>query len=363
MKLKVIKSVAIICLQVGLLPSQSNYDFDSLLQHDPGFKFMVQQVFDTFQVFGPEEALELTISTDFKSLTKNKYKDEYQPALVLYKLWDSVNIYREIRIKPRGERRLKLCNQAPLWINVKKTEEVFQLMDDLDKLKLVVPCRSPNMYQQYVFSEYLVYKLYNVITDNSFKVRMVRVNYSDTSGKLKPGHSYTFIIESHKSLAKRRQSMPIKNKDLGMKMIDPESAALLYLFQFMVGNTDWSINDLHNIKLLKTLDPMIPNPIAVPYDFDYAGLVNTYYAVPGEHVDVDKVTEREYVGNCLPDEVMNDAIDQFLSKKSEVMALVEELNYLTRGQKKVSLNYLEEFFEILEDPDRYRYEILQHCYN
>ena len=355
-------TVFIILVFTRPINSQSvYYDFDSLLQHNEVFRTTAKQVFDTFQIFGSEKPLELTVATDFKALTKNRYEDKYQPAQVIYQLRDSINISREIRIKPRGVLRLKVCAQAPLWVNVKKTEEVFQLLDDLGKLKLVVPCRGTNTYQQYVYSEYLIYRLYNVITDNSFRVRMIRVNYSDTSEKLKPGHSYTFIIESHKSLAKRQASMRIENENLNMKLIDQETAAILYLFQFMVGNTDWSIHGLHNIKLIKSLDPTLPYPIAIPYDFDYAGLVNTNYAVPGPNVDIDQVTERAYMGHCLPEETMIKAINHFLEKEEELMAIIEDSEYLTQSQKKKSLLYLEKFFSILSNPKRYKFAILDKC--
>ena len=338
-----------------------HYDFDSLLQQNTSFQLMAQQVFDTFQIFGPEEPLELTVSTDFRTLTKNKYQDQYQPATVIYNLWDSINISREIRIKPRGVLRLKVCSQPPLWVNVKKTKEVFQLLDDLGKLKLVVPCRGTSAYQQYIYSEYLIYKLYNIITDNSFRARMIRVNYSDTSGKLKPGHSFTFIIESHESLANRQQSMPIKIENLSRKLIDQETAAILYLFQFMVGNTDWSISGLHNIKLIKVLDPSVPRPIAVPYDFDYAGLVNTNYAIPGEHVDIDRVTQRAYMGNCLPDALMEETFDLYIAKEADIMKLVQEFTYLNKANRVSTIKYLQEFYEIIKDPKRREFWISNNC--
>ena len=277
----------------------SHYDFDSLLETSPQFKPLLQMVMDTFQIFGPEEPLEFTVSTDLKGLSKNKFKDEYQPAKVIYNLWDSISIYREIRIKPRGEFRLKNCSNPPLRVNVKKTEEVFQLLDDFSKLKMVVPCKGGSSYQAYIFTEYLAYKLYNVITDNSFKVRLIRLNYRDTSGKIKPGDAYTFIIESEKALAKRRECISLESKKISARALDPETAAILYVFQYMIGNTDWSVPGLHNMKLLKTMDVSKPNPMPVAYDFDYAGIVDAPYAIPGDHVNIDDVTEREYMGYCL----------------------------------------------------------------
>ncbi len=175
-----------------LVGQVTHYDFDSLLQNSPKFESLARVVFDTFQIFGPEEPLHFTVSTDFRTLLKNKHKDEYQDAQVIYQLGDTINISREIRIKPRGVLRLKICSQPPLRVNVKKTKDIFQLLDDLEKLKLVVPCRGISAYQNYIYSEYLAYKLYNVITDNSFRVRMIRVNYYDTGGKVKAGNAYTF---------------------------------------------------------------------------------------------------------------------------------------------------------------------------
>ena len=225
----------------------------------------------------------------------------------------------------------------------------------------MVPCRGSNTYQQYIFSEYLIYKLYNIITDNSFRVRLIRVNYSDTSGKFKPGHTYTFIIESHKSLAGRQQCIPIKNDNLNMHLIEPRSAAMMYVFQFMVGNTDWSVHGLHNLKLLKTLDPTIPKPIAIPYDFDYAGLVNTNYSVPGEHVDIKEVTERAYMGVCQPEALMEQTFEHFLAKEQAIMSAIENLPYMEKSRVKMTKDYIEKFYDIIREPKRRNFHIINQC--
>jgi len=343
---------------VGQAP---HYDFDSLLENNPNFGPIVHKVFDTFQVFGPEELLHFTVSTDFRNLSKNKHKDEYQKAQVIFQLLDTIYISRNIRIKPRGDVRLKICNQPPLRVNVKKTKNVFQLLDGLDKLKLVVPCKGTNVYQNYIYSEYLAYKLYNVITDNSFRVRMIRVNYHDTGGRLKENTAYTFIIESLKSLAKRQESIPLESQKISGKSIDQENAARLYLFQYMIGNTDWSVTGLHNIKLIKTMDVLRPNPLAVPYDFDYSGLVNASYAIPGTHVDIKEVTERNYMGYCLSEEILNETFDLFIQKESEVMATVRNFDLMSDSSKKKTLDYLQGFYDIIKEPKRRVNQLVNKC--
>ena len=190
---------------------------------------------------------------------------------------------------------------------------------------------------------------------------MIKLNYFDTSDKIKSGSSYTFIIESHESLAERRKCLAIENENLNRKLIEPTSAALLYLFQYMVGNTDWSISGLHNIKLLKTMDPNIPMPIPVPYDFDYAGLVNANYAVPNENVDIEQVTERAYMGHCLPQELMEQTYALFKEKEDEIMAVIAQDPYLSDHQKKRNGKYVGEFFKILDNPKRRQFQIDQKC--
>ena len=354
--------VLIFLMDRGTLRSQSaHYDFDSLLQHNPQFQPMAKVVFDTFQIFGPEEPLEFTVSTDLKALWKNKLKEEYQPARVIFNLWDTINISREIRVKPRGEMRLKNCSNPPLWVNVKQTEEVFELLDGIKKLKLVVPCKGSSAYQDYVFLEYLAYKLYNIVTENSLQARLIKVNYLDTSGKKKPGEAYTFIFESDKALAKRRECIPIDNEKISARHLDPETAAVLYLFQYMIGNTDWSVTGLHNMKLMKTVEIAKPNPIPVTFDFDYAGIVDASYAIPGDHVTVETVTEREYMGYCLPKEHMDSAFNLFIEKESELLAEVENFDFLSNVLKKKTLNYLTRFFDIVKNPKLRQQRIIDRC--
>lgn len=354
--------VIVIALPGNTIWSQSlYYDFDSLLQHNVHFGPVAKMVFDTFQIFGPEVPLEFSVSTDLKALAKNKYDDEYQTADVIFNLWDTVNISREIRIKPRGEFRLKNCSNPPLRVNVKETEQVFELLDGLSKLKMVVPCKGSTTYQDYILNEYLAYKLYNIITENSFLVRLVKVKYFDTSEKIKAGEAYTFIIESEKAMAERLEAIPIDNEKVGAKYLDPETAAVLYLYQFMIGNTDWSVPGLHNMKLIKTEDVTRPYPIPVTYDLDYSGFVNASYAVPGDHVNIERVTEREYMGYCLPPEYMEKAFDLFIEKEPQIMAAVQNFALIGDREKRTNQSFLEEFFDIIKNVKSRENRIINRC--
>jgi hypothetical protein len=219
----------------------------------------------------------------------------------------------------------------------------------------------PNTYQNYIFLEYLAYKLYNIVTEYSMQARLAKAYYFDTSKKNRSGEAYTFFIESDKALAKRMECVQIDNERISPKSMDPETAAVLYLFQYMIGNTDWSIPGLHNMKLVKTKYVTRPNPIPVTYDFDYAGIVDASYAIPGDHVAVETVTERVYMGYCLPQEYLDKAFNLFVEKESEILAEVETFDFLNSNLKRKTLNYLNQFFDIIKDPKRRHVNIVSRC--
>jgi hypothetical protein len=224
-----------------------------------------------------------------------------------------------------------------------------------------VPCKGSSTYQNYIFNEYLAYKLYNIITENSFQARLIKVQYYDTGNKLKEGEAYTFILESEEAMAKRLKSVPIDNQKVGNKYLDPETAAILYIYQFMIGNTDWSVPGLHNMKLIKTEDVTKPYPVPVTYDLDYSGFVDASYAIPGDHVNVEEVTEREYMGYCLPPEYMEKAFSLFIEKETELLSVVEQFDLIDDRLKKKNLAYLEGFFDIIKNPKSRENHIVKKC--
>ena len=89
------------------------------------------------------------------------------------------------------------------------------------------------------------------------------------------------------------------------------------VFQYMIGNTDWSIKALHNIKLI-TFDNS-RRPIPIPYDFDQSGLVNASYTLPAEHLQIKSVRERVYNGYYQPMSVLKPVLNVFRKKKGSFL--------------------------------------------
>jgi len=338
------------------------HDFDSLYEHSPAFTKYFDSVKDTFDFFNDDEILDVTIKSDFRNLIKKKFGDEYQPATLEMVMFDSVVVRWDISIKPRGGIRREQCYFPPVKLNFSKKQALFRQLEVFDKVKFVGNCQSGDLYDVYLVEEYYIYKMYNLLTPFSYRVRLMKVKYIDSNGKKKPRENYAFIVESTDQLAKRLNGINFEREGIPIRMIDRETSTIMDLFQFMVGNTDYTVYTLHNIKLIKIADPNYPNPVAVPYDFDYSGLINTYYAIPGENWPIEDVTQRYYMGGCREMTEFEEVFNTFREKREAMEALLVNSKYLTDNAKKNPLMYIDEFYKIINSEAAVKSWIVNNCH-
>jgi hypothetical protein len=348
-------------LSINFTSSGQIYDLDSLYKNSPQFKAAIDNIKDTFDLFNNDEIMHVRIISDFRDLIKRKYKDEYQPAILETTLFDTIKVKRELKIKSRGNHRRKTCSFPPIKLNFPKKQAIFSQIQEFDKIKLVGNCRAGALYDQYLIQEYYVYKMYNLLTPFSFRVRLLRVEYIDTSGKRKPRDNYAFIIEPTDQMALRLNAKEFDRKGISNHSVDRNISTIMGLFQLMVGNTDWSIPGMHNIKLLRVADEKYPMPIAVPYDFDYCGIINAQYAIPHEVLPIEEVTERFYMGTCREMEEYEEAFKFFHEKRAQFEALFADSPYLVKGGKSIPLNYIDEFYRIIDSKGSVNSIILSTC--
>ena len=359
---RLITSCLISILSLGISYAQSYiHDFDSLVEHSKKFESLAKIIGDTADIFNDNSILDITLESDFKNLIKRKYKDEYQEAVCKIMFNDSIRVNRNIKIKPRGNLRKNICNFPPLKLNFPKKDAYIEQLHDFDKIKMVVDCKNGNLYEQYILLEYYAYKLQNIITDYSLRVRLIRVKYVDTSGKFKEDTRLAFLIENINQLAGRMNAMRIETKSISDLQTNRKILVDSYLFQYLIGNTDWSIPAMHNMYIIKSLDPTIPLPYVIPYDFDVAGIVNATYAVPDEQLGTESVRERVYRGRCLPEAELLNSTERILQKKNEIYALFENDKLLSKTNKRNSLNYMDEFFTIFENTKSIKRNIIDAC--
>jgi hypothetical protein len=308
---------------------------------------------DTFEVyedlFGKEEPLYLTLKTDINAFKRARRKDEYQPAEMTCQVNETFQVVSPVRIKPRGIFRLETCSMPPFWLNIRDSGIKTEELKDIKRMKVVVRCSDAGPHKYYVLREYLVYRIYNLISPYSFRTRLVYLKYEDTGKKPKNSEDWAFLIEPEDMMAERLDGRFFENDKLSLKTVNPEMMDLVAMFQYMVGNGDYSVTGRHNLKILAVNPPGPAGFLPVPYDFDYTGLVNANYAVPGETLGIKSVRERYFLGACRADEQYLNAIRKIEEHKEEIFELILGFEYLDEDERYKLISYLQSYFNESED--------------
>jgi len=313
-----------------------------------------------FNHFQRDSMLQITFETDLGQLIKKKFKENYQEAALTY--LDSTGVARtqNLKVRARGNSRKSTCFYPPLKLKFSKTAlQAAGFQSNFNKLKLVCQCRKGELYEQYLIKEYLAYLLFNEVSPMSFRVQLVEINFVDTAGKMKSFTSYGFLIEPAEEVAARFDGTPYRASVLNPKYTLPEQTNLLYLFQYMIGNTDWAIASNHNIFSFRTYNYSLP--VCVPYDFDYAGIVNTIYAVPNEKLPIEEVTQRLFRGICRAEGVYESVAQSFITRKQAFYKVIEECSQLNFKSKRWMIGYLDGFFNRIENSRSFKQAVVGYC--
>ena len=306
-------------------------------------------------LFAPEQPLPITFESNFRQFITRKHKDEYQEALLHFPIFDSIIVKRVVRIKPRGEFRKNYCSTPPIRMNLKKTDLDKYTLQRLNKMKMVVSCKSGKTHEMLVLREYLTYRLYNLFTDVSFRARLLDVNFVDTGKKKNnSSRSFAFLIEEEKDVTKRLDVLPLDINVLRYEHIQEECMVRFALFNYMIGNTDWSITKRHNMKLAAT-KKLDDKHLAIPYDFDYAGIVGAGYAIPDPQFEIANVRQRVLRCPCYSEETYAEAIELFKRKKASVLQTIQEFEYLPESSRKDMTKYINQFYKIIEAPNALKF--------
>lgn len=316
------------------------------------------------RLFDNHSLIRIDIATDLRTLFNdvNPETAKYHKGILTYidTLGNSVTV--SVRLKTRGifRRSKENCNIPPLTVNFNDDSLSNNYFSDIGKLKLVNVCnRKRESFQQYLVKEYLVYRIYNLLTEYSFRVRMVKVLYVDINNAIAPFETLGFFIEEMESLNKRTNTKPIKTLGIVQDAVDRSKMDLTAIFQYMIGNTDWSVPKLHNIKLVVKESDLVPT--AIPYDFDFCGFVNPPYTKPPEIIPITHVTERYFRGFCRSAKELEPVILQFKFHKTDIYNLVENDTLLLGKTKRQVTEYLNDFYRVIENPKSIHREFIDNC--
>ena len=297
--------------------------------------------------FEEDKLIIMDLSTDLKKLISDKKIETYQQANATLHFPDSTVISEPIQLSARGEFRRTECYVPSIKLDFKNPTS--PKLSKLGKLKLVIGCGTRANDERLLLKEFLVYKIYNLLSSMSFRVRLLRINYSDTRRKIKSYSQYGFLIEDVDEMAKRNKCYEVQKPVFNAERTDRQQMTLVAIFQYMIGNTDWSIPNYHNIKLMRPVTDSFSFPYTIPYDFDFCGLINASYAIPREELGISSVKERLYRGFPRTIEEIQRTLNIFREKREAIKNLVMNFEKLDLRHREELIEYLDEFYETIEN--------------
>ncbi len=298
-------------------------------------------------LFDDENILEIRLSGNLRDMMADRTDEpKNYPITLSYKKPDSSFQSLQILTKTRGHFRKQkgVCDYPPLLLSFTPGVELkASIFKDQNRMKLVMPCSG----DQYVVREYMVYKIYNLVTPKSFRARLVRVTLDDTERK-KQQSFYGILLEEENQVALRNNGVSVVRKIIP-EQSNKENFLQMALFEYLIGNTDWSVQYLQNIKLIAPDSTAVP--YTIPYDFDHSGMVNVPYAKPAEELQLGSVRIRRYRGYCIADlKQFEPAIALYNRIKVSLYALYRDNTILDPKYIKQTISYFDEFYETINNP-------------
>ena len=315
-------------------------------------------------LFRSEEPLKMTLRTDIDFLRGERNDTiEVEGALTFVDL-DGTEVTRPVDTRVRGNFRLRrnICNFPPLRLDFPRSQMDGTVFDGQNRLKLVTPCQDGRSdYQRYVFDEYLAYKVLNLLTPASYRVRLVEITYEDVNDDYDTRTKYGFLIESDEHMAERNRAVFLEAPQMHPLMADGEQSAVTGMFAYMIGNTDWSAVQFHNAVVMRTEDG---RHLTVPYDFDHAGVVDARYATVSPLIAdrIRNVRQRLFREFCRPELEHGRMAALFNAQRDAITALYRSFpHYEDPEHAEEALEYYQDFWDVIDDPRQFERRILRDC--
>lgn len=302
---------------------------------------------DSIKFFQDEGVIDVTLEMEVKDLLGKKQNERFLPANITMAFPGESAITEQIKLSVRGNFRRENCYMPGLRLDFHNPTS--PRLHKLDKLKLVCGCSSGAENEQMVLREFMAYKIFNQLTDKSFRVRLVKVTFKDAAGKRKPYTQHAFFIEDVDEMAKRLGMVEVEGIQYNSELTNREQMTLVAIFEYMIGNTDWSVPNYHNIKLIGPKDGS-SRPVPVPYDFDISGLVDPPYQTIDERFNIEKVTDRLYRGFPRSMEELQQTIKIFNEKKDIIYSMINNFSLFESKSKSKAISFLDEFYRTVNSP-------------
>ncbi len=317
-------------------------------------------------LFQGHETLEAEVEGPFQFLARERPDEEEADGKFRFTDADGAVVEFDVLLRARGNwrRNPDICRFPPMRFNFKKSQTDDTLFDKQDKIKVVTHCQHNSRYQQAVVSEYLAYRIFNVLTEYSFRVRLVQLKYVYTD-RDETRQSYAVFIEHKDRLGKRIDGEPVEIERTEVESLYPADLNLASVFQYFLGNTDFSPiatapdeDCCHNQALFTSEEGPYRT---IPFDFDQTGLVNADHAAPNPRFGLRTVKQRLYRGRCVNNDVLPETLQLFRDKRAEIVAIVENQAELTSATRRNMLRFIELFYDVIDNPKKVESRLVRKC--
>ena len=312
-------------------------------------------------LFAADEVLELTLQVPMRDLLGRPAS----PVDAVVR-WGAVDL--PARVETFGRSRKRECAVPPLAIRIEPEVAAGTPFAGASILRLVTHCRHDPALAHGLLKEYLAYRAYGLVAEPdlpALRTRLARVRYRNTRGR-RGVERHGFFVEDIGDAARRLGLDWAGFAAQRRSDLDPRRATVYALFQYMVGNTDWSILSgpegeacCHNSAVL--VDPADGSRYLLPYDFDQSGLVDAPYAVPSAKLGIRNVRQRVYRGFCDHNGELPAAVEVLRRRRGEIEALFLSAALPDRGGRREAWRYLSGFFDLIDDPERFRAAVVARC--
>jgi hypothetical protein len=314
-------------------------------------------------LFATAEPLEFTLIANYGVIARDR-------DTLSTKRFDGVIIVKDtagqdrripVRLRTRGHFRLlaRNCRFVPLRIDFPDSGLKGTPFAGQRGIKLGTHCQNnDDRYDAYTRREYLAYALFTTVTERSFRARLAQATYVDSASGKEVAKRQALFIESENDVGRRLGANVRELRGALFDDLDPQQLMNVSFFEYAIGNTDFSIHSLHNIRIAAAATGVM-YPLA--YDFDFSGLVDAHYATPDPRMGIRTVRERRFRGPCRPMDEFLATAQRFSAKKDAWYAQVLTVPGLSKTEQGDLRHYLREFFDTIEDAGRLKRELFENC--
>jgi hypothetical protein len=311
------------------------------------------------RLFRSDEPLAIALAAHFDAVGRDRdprSETTYPATIDVTDAGTSHHLALRIRTRGHARRNPAVCAFAPLRLEFDRAQSRGTLFEGHGALTLGTHCRPGS--EEIVLREHAIYRMYNLLTPRSFRTRLARMRYVDAGSGRTIAEQFGLLIEDDDDVARRLDGRITTIEQLVFTRLDPDALNLMMLFEYMIGNTDFSIYVQHNVRVVQT---QLGRRFPIPHDFDYAGLVDARYARPTPGLPIGSVRERLYLGPCRTVADWQPHFERLKAKRADIETLLDTLPGMSVAYRRDAKAYLAGFYALLERPAEVKRALLDPC--